>query len=485
MLRATCVRLRQQGPGSFTHAVINSRSAAAGCLFVALRGAERDGHDYVCDAINGGAGGVLVSREMSVPRGVTVLETPDTLRALQDLAGALRRQYSPRVIAVTGSAGKTTTKDMIAHVLRSRFDVLGSPGSHNNHLGVPLTLSSLEPAHSHAVIEIGTNNKGEIGKLATLAAPDVGVVTNVGYAHIGNFGTQEEIAIEKVSLFDRVPAGGACVINGDDALLSGMTEQALRGSGKRRVSVGFGAHNDVWVDSVKPRENGMSGVVRHAGGSADFSIAVLGRHFVYSALLAIAVGLENEIDVEAGAEALRSFVPPPGRSTLIRLRPDSVLLDDSHNASPDAVLAALSLLAELPGEIKVAVLGEMRELGAQSAELHALVGARAATVASHVVTVGPDGELIAAAAVRGGVQARNTWCVPSAGDALHRVRRILARGTDTSVVLVKGARFTHMERVSLGLRGRNIGCGLENCRLYINCSSCPQLELSSDRLDGC
>ncbi|MGH3826669.1 MAG: UDP-N-acetylmuramoyl-tripeptide--D-alanyl-D-alanine ligase [Pseudonocardiaceae bacterium] len=476
--------MRQQGPTSFTQAVINSGSAAEGCLFVALRGATRDGHDYVRAAIAGGAAGVLVSRDVDVPLGVTVIAVPDTVQAFQDLAGALRRQYGPRVVAITGSAGKTTTKDMVAHVLRSRFDVLASSGSHNNHLGVPLTLSSLEPAHSHAVVEIGANNKGEIAALAALAAPDISVVTNVGYAHIGNFGSQEDIAVEKVSIFDHVPVGGACVINGDDALLDAATERSLNGSGKRRVSVGFGAHNDVWVESVQPCEDGVSGVVRHAGESAEFFVGVRGRHFVYSALLAMAIGLENGISLESGAEALRSFVPPPGRSTLIRLRPGLVLLDDSHNASPDAVLAALTLLAELPGTVKVAVLGEMRELGQRSAQLHALIGARAAAVASHLVTVGPDGELMAAAAARGGLDARTTWCVPSAGDALRLVRRILAGTPGESAVLVKGARFTHMERVSLGLRGRTIGCELEDCRLYINCASCPQLAVGGATLEG-
>ncbi len=484
MLRATRAQVRQYGPNSFTQAVISSKSAEEGALFVALPGATRDGHDYVRDAIDGGAVGVLVSREVDVPPGVTVIEAPDTLQALHDLAGAVRRRYGPRIVAVTGSAGKTTTKDMVAHVLRSRFEVLRSSGSHNNHLGVPLTLSSLEHAHSHAVVEIGTNHRGEVGELAALVAPDVGVVTNVGYAHIGNFGGQEEIAREKVSLFDHVPLGGACVVNGDDALLGAMTERSLDGSGKRRVSVGFSAHNDVRVESIELRDNGMSGVVEHAGESAEFFVGIHGRHFVYSALLALAVGLENGISLEDGAESLRSFVPPPGRSTLIRLRLGLLVLDDSHNASPDAVLAALSLLAELPGKVKVAVLGEMRELGQWSAELHALVGARAASVASHLVTVGPDGELMTAAAVREGLDARTTWSVASAGDALRLVQRILADTTDESAVLVKGARFTHMERVSLGLCGRNIGCGLANCRLYINCSTCPQLEVGSARLDG-
>jgi UDP-N-acetylmuramoyl-tripeptide--D-alanyl-D-alanine ligase len=479
VLHATQARVTQQGPDSFTQVAISSKSADAGSLFVALPGETRDGHDYARDAIHGGATGVLVTRDVDVPLGVTVIETPDTLQALHDLARALRRKYNPRIVAVTGSAGKTTTKDMIAHVLQSKFDVLKSSGSHNNHLGVPLTLSSLTSTHSHAVIELGTNNKGEINNLATLVAPDVGVITNVGYAHIGNFGSKEEIAAEKVSLLGSIPPGGACIINGDDALLSATTEQFLTGTEKRCISVGFDAGNDVWVESIAQHDNGTSGVIRNGGNSAAFFLDVPGRHLVYAALFAIAVALENGIDLENSVEALKSFVPPPGRSTLIRLRPDLVILDDSHNASPDAVLAALSLLAELPGEVKIAVLGEMRELGRATAELHALVGARAAAVASHLLTVGAGGELMIAAAVASGLDVRNTRHVTSAKDALPLVQQILASTTDASAVLVKGARFTHMERVSLGLRGMKVGCGLEDCHLYINCSTCPQLETES------
>ncbi|MGH8602487.1 MAG: Mur ligase family protein [Gammaproteobacteria bacterium] len=335
--------------------------------------------------------------------------------------------------------------------------------------------------HSHAVVEVGTNNKGEIGKLAALIAPDTGIITNVGYAHIGNFGNQEEIATEKLSIFDHVPLGGACIINGDDALLSAMAERSLDGSGKRCISVGFGVRNDVWIESVELRKNGISGVVRsrYTGESEDFFLGILGRHFAYSALFAIVVGLENGIGLKNSVAALRSFVPPSGRSTLTRLRPDLAVLDDSHNASPDAVLAALTVLEELPGKVKVAVLGEMRELGQKTAELHALVGARVGAIASHLLTIGPGGELMIAAALNTGLNTSNAWSVSSARDALHLVRQILADTTDDSVVLMKGARFTHMERVSLGLRGVKVGCGLGHCRLYINCSACPQLEVDS------
>ena len=480
MLLIADTRVRQHGSTSFTRAVISSKNAERGSLFVALRGETRDGHDFVNEAVRRGASGVLVSQEVDVPPGVTVIETPDTPRALQGLAGVLRRKYNPKIVAITGSAGKTTTKDMVAHIIQSQYTVLKSAGSYNNHLGVPMTLSSLEDTHSHVVIEIGTNNKGEVDNLAELARPDVGIITNIGFAHIGNFGNQEEIAMEKVRLFAHVDEGGVCIFNGDDRRLRTVAQKYLNRCGKRHISVGFDANNDLCVELTKHDETGAVGVVRHQGGAEEFSIGVPGRHFVYLALLAIAAALENGIGVRSSVEALKSFSPPPGRSTLIRLRPDLIVIDDSYNASPDAVLAALSLLAELPGKTKIAVLGEMRELGQASEELHALVGARAAVVASHLLTVGPDGKLMASAALNSGLGPLNTWSVDSARDALYLIRQILARTTGESAVLVKGARFTHMERVILGLSGMAVECGLGNCKLYTNCSVCPQLEVHSD-----
>ncbi|MGH3687454.1 MAG: UDP-N-acetylmuramoyl-tripeptide--D-alanyl-D-alanine ligase [Pseudonocardiaceae bacterium] len=477
LLLAAGARVRQQGPTSFTRVVISGKGAERGSLFVALRGKTRDGHDFVTEAVRSGVSGVLVSREVDAPPGVTVVEVPDVLRVLQDLAMVLRHKYNPRIVAVTGSAGKTTTKDMIAHIMKSHYAVLKSAGSYNNHLGVPITLSALEGIHSHVVMEIGTNNKGEVDSLARLATPDVGIITNVGFAHIGNFGNQAEIAAEKVRLFAHVKPGGVCIFNGDDKRLRTVSQHYLDQCGKRGVSVGFDTSNDLFVELAKHDETGSSGVVRYRGNVEDFSIGIPGRHFVYLALLAVAAGLENGIGVRSSVEALKSFSPPSGRSTLTRLGPNLVVIDDSYNASPDAVLAALSLLSELPGKTKIAALGEMRELGQASEELHALVGARAASVSSHVVTVGRDGELMLRAALRSGLDPLNAWSVDSARDALHRIRQIVSGTTEESVVLVKGARLTHMERVALGLCGALVECGLGSCQLRINCSACPQLEV--------
>jgi UDP-N-acetylmuramoyl-tripeptide--D-alanyl-D-alanine ligase len=480
VLLATGARVRQHGSTSFTRAVISSKNAERGSLFVALRGETRDGHDFVNEAVRRGASGVLVSRAVDVPAGVTVIETPDAPRALLDLAGMLRRKYNPKIVAITGSAGKTTTKDMVAHIMQSQYTVLKSAGSYNNHLGVPMTFSSLEDIHSHVVVEIGTNNKGEIDNLARLTSPDIGIITNIGFAHIGNFGNQEKIAAEKVRLFAHVKTGGVCIFNGDDKRLRAVAQQYLKQCGKRCISVGFDTNSDLCAELAKHDETGTAGVVRYEGSAEKFSIGFPGRHFVHLALLAIAAALENGIDLRSSVEALKSFSPPSGRSTLTRLRSNVVVIDDSYNASPDAVLAALSLLAELPGKMKIAVLGEMRELGQASEELHALVGARAAAVASHLLTVGRDGKLMASAALNSGLEPCNMWSVDSARDALCQVRQILAGTADESVVLVKGARFTHMERVILGLNGVAVECGLGNCKLYTNCSVCPLLEVHGD-----
>jgi UDP-N-acetylmuramoyl-tripeptide--D-alanyl-D-alanine ligase len=477
LLLAAGARVRQYGPTRFTRAVISSKGAERGSLFVALRGGTRDGHDFVNEAAGRGASGVLVSQEVDAPPGVTVVETPDAPRALQDLAAALRRKYNPRVTAITGSAGKTTTKDMVAHIMQSHYSVLKSAGSYNNHLGVPLTFSALEGVHSHVVAELGTNNKGEIDNLARLTAPDVGIITNIGFAHIGNFGSQEEIAAEKVRLFAHVKPGGMCIFNGDDRRLRAVSQHYLNQCGKRHMSVGFDAGNDFCVELARHDETGSSGVVRYRGNAEEFSIGIPGRHFVYLALLAVAASLENGINVRSSVEALQSFSPPPGRATLTRLGPDLVVIDDSYNASPDAVLAALRLLAELPGQAKIAVLGEMRELGHASEELHALVGARAAAVSSHLLTVGRDGELMFKAALHSGFDPCNAWSFGSARDALRQIQQIISGTAGEVVILVKGARFAHMERVTLGLSGAAIGCGLGSCPLHINCSACPQLAM--------
>ncbi len=466
------------GPSTFEKAAINSKDVSGGDLFFALPGKSRDGHDFVPDAVRAGAGGVVVAREIpAVPAGVTVVRVPDTVEALQNLGAATRRRSTASVTAVTGSAGKTTTKSMVACVLGSRFGVLSSRASFNNHLGVPLTLLEIGPEHSHVVAEVGTNHRGEIDRLARLVEPDVGMVTNIGFAHIGNFRSREELADEKTDLLRRVRPGGLWVLNGDDELLLAAAGRIpSREDAAGVVRVGFGTGNDIRAADVHVDESGTTGKIVSGGGVTPFSLAVPGRHFVYAALFAIAVGQRYGIDVTDAVEALRGHVAPRGRATVLRLAPDLLVMDDSYNASPDSMLAALDLLGGMSAAVKIAVLGEMRELGDASARLHELIGERVPSTATHLVAVGPGCGALVARARREGFNPARIWQASSAQHAYTVTKEIVAGAEGSCAVLVKGSRFTHMERVRLGLSGTAVGCALDVCPLYINCSECPKLE---------
>jgi UDP-N-acetylmuramoyl-tripeptide--D-alanyl-D-alanine ligase len=460
------------GRTRFGAVTIDSRKASDGDLFFALTGA-RDGHDFALDAVRAGAAGVVVERDVAgLPEGLTVVRVPDTLAALQALSAAVRRRTPAAVVAVTGSAGKTTTKDMATLVLASRFSVHSSKESFNNHLGLPLTLLGARSDHTHVVAEIGTNHRGEIESLARLAGPDIGIVTNVGFAHVGNFRSRDELAQEKTDLLRCVRPGGTWLVNGDDEVLMGAVRRLPTG-GATVVTVGFGDGNTVRATDVRFDETGTTGVVVVGGQATPFTLPVIGRPFVYAALFALAVGHEYGIPLDAGAEALSKVTASRGRADVVRLPDGPVVVDDSYNASPDAMLAALDLLGEMRTTTRVAVLGEMRELGDLSEMLHRTVGEKAATVVTHLVVVGDDGTALLDGARRSGLPPQRTWHARSALDA-GRIVHDLA-GPDVAV-LVKGSRFTHMERVTLGLAGRRVACALTTCHLYINCETCPKLE---------
>jgi UDP-N-acetylmuramoyl-tripeptide--D-alanyl-D-alanine ligase len=470
-----------RGAEDFSQVVIDSREATVGGLFFALPGEGRDGHEFVLDAARRGAAGAVVARPVDgVPDGFTVVRVPDTMAALRDLGRSRRRASEAVVVAVTGSAGKTTTKNMITHVLGSRHPVLGSRGSFNNHLGVPLTLSAIEPEHEFAVAEIGTNGRGEIDALSALVEPDIGVITNVGFAHIGNFADQRELALEKTDLLRRVGPNGHWVLNGDDELLV-----ATAGAGSAALTrVGFHRDNDVRAVDVTVDERGSRGSIVVGGQPLPFTLEVAGRHFVRAALLAVAVARIAGYSAREAVDALAGFTAPAGRASLLRLGPELLVLDDSYNASPDATLAGLDLLGCLGAERRAAVIGEMRELGSESARLHRLVGEKAAEVATDLITVGPATAELRAAAVERGLDPGRVWEADSAREAFLSTKKVVENAAGTIAVLVKGARFTHMERVQLGLAGHLIGCGLDICHLYIHCSACPRLETGEPAVAG-
>lgn len=490
----------------FTRASVDTRDITGGELFFAVTGA-RDGHDFLAAAVAAGAAGVVISRDVPVPAGVVAVRVADTVDALQRVGAAVRRRSGAAVVAVTGSAGKTTAKTMIAQVLAGAFSVLANKASFNNHLGVPLNLTAIDPVHTHVVAEIGTNHRGEIAHLTALVEPDVAVLTNIGWAHIGNFTDQHELALEKTDILCGTRPGGVWVINGDDEMTAAVLPGLPGAETARIIRYGFGPSNDLRAVDVIVDEHGTHGTLHLTSGTGagigaageptarlEFSLAAAGRHFAYAAMLAVAVGSVYGIDPAAALAALAATAPPGGRATVHhvphRSGAELTVIDDSYNGSPDAMLSSLDLLASLPGATKVAVLGEMRELGRFSALMHQRVGTAAAANATHLVTVGDDAAALRAQAQLDGLPADRIHVASSALHA-HRLVEDIVRDAHRTpptgqrpdvgagvVVLTKGSRFRHMERVHLGLAGRNVACPRELCTLYINCNDCPHLEVA-------
>jgi len=444
---------------------VDSRTVEPGALFVALPGERTDGHRFVSDAFASGAPVALVSQ---IVDGVTTLDLAtgrlphaiappvavrvhDTLEALQTLARARRAAHpSLRVVGVTGSVGKTTTKEAIAAVLARRYEILKNEGNQNNEIGLPLTLMRLGPHHQRAVLEMGMYDLGEIAALCRIAAPDVGVVTNVGPVHLERLGSIERIAQAKGELLQALPPGGTAVLDGDDRRVAGMRVPA----GVRVVTYGLEAHND--VRAVRVQSRGLGGVLLRvavravpgegSSGECDLRLRTLGAHSSMSALAAVAVGLMEGLawdDIQEGLEEQGwgvRLLPKHGRH-------GGILLDDSYNASPVSALAALQVLGEMRGR-RVAVLGDMLELGDYEEEGHRVVGRRCAEVTDVLVTVGACARTIAEEAQRAGLDAGAVWSVSDADEALALLGGLLGEG---DVVLVKGSRSVGLEKVVAAL----------------------------------
>ncbi len=441
---------------------IDSRQATAESLFVALKGERTDGHAYVANAFSAGASLALVERPIagyamldatrqSAPEPLspplTVL-VPNTLAALQRIAHG-RRAARPdlRVAAVTGSVGKTTTKEIVAAVLARRYRVLKSAGNLNNEIGLPLTLLSLEAEHQCAVLEMGMYDLGEIAALCRIAEPQIGVVTNVGPTHLERLGTIERIAQAKAELAQSLPDDGVAVLNGDDARVRAMQRQTRA----RVVTYGLFDDNTVYADDIVAEGLDGAHFTARVNLSAGFAVEavspplrlrMLGQHAIWAALPAIAVGLVEGLSWDEIARGLWEA----GQG--LRLMPKRglggvVLLDDCYNASPASNAAALDVLAQLPGR-HVAVLGDMYELGAMEAEGHRQVGRACAKAADVLVTVGERARLIAEGAREGGLAAGVIHSVADNASAIALLRELCAPG---DAVLIKGSRGMAMEAI--------------------------------------
>jgi len=424
-----------------TGATLDTRALVPGMLFVPLPGSRADGHAFLDEAFARGAGAALCTRSVhpriaDLPLGPLVL-VDDVTAALQRLATKVRDRWRGWAVAVTGSAGKTTTKELVSAALATAGPVLRTQGNLNNHWGLPLTLMGLSPEHHAAVLEMGMNHAGEIAALAAIGHPNACVVTNAGSAHLENLGSLEAIAREKASLAFALRKGEPAFVGADSPLLL----KSVQGAPARVIPYGFS--RAAAVRPTRVEDLGPDGSRFAVAGFPPVHLKLIGLHQVANALAAIAVAKERRLDPEAVVRALEAYRPLKGRME-VQHAAGATLIVDHYNANPDSMRAALATLAAWPGaKRRIAVLGDMRELGQTAARLHAEVGE--AVRAAELWVVGEHAADYAAGAARAGVEARR---FPDKSAVAAALREQLAPGT---VVLLKASRGAALEDVLAGL----------------------------------
>jgi UDP-N-acetylmuramoyl-tripeptide--D-alanyl-D-alanine ligase len=418
---------------------IDSRTVQPGELFFAVKGEHMDGHDFVSQALEKGASAAVIradqrSRYSSKTGLITV---DDTLVALQLLASAVRRLWGKPLIGVTGSTGKTTTKEAIAHVLSTRFRVLKSEGNFNNHFGLPLMLLKLEPEHDFAVIEMGMSHAGEIAALAKIAQPEIGVVTNVAPVHLEFFDSVASIARAKYELIEALPAGGTAILNGDDEYVSQFGRD-FRGN---VVLYGLRASADVRAENIEPQgSEGSTFDVLVDGCREKAVLRLVGTHNVYNALAAVAAGLNRGLSPSGAVGALATLAPADKRGQVVKLG-NITVINDCYNCNPKALEAMVDALAGMPAKRRIVVAGEMLELGPTGDDLHRQAGQHiAGKKIDLLLGVQGQAQQMVEAAIRAGMRAEFVSTPEEAGEWLARETR------DGDVVLLKASRGVKLER---------------------------------------
>lgn len=429
----------------FAGVCTDTRTLTPGSLFIALRGERFDAHDYLGAAVKAGATGLVVEAAPAEDLDVVVIVVPDSLLALQALAHAIRRASAARVIAITGSAGKTTTKEVTAALLAlGGFDVFRNAGNLNNHIGLPLSLTRLTAGFDLAVVELGMNHVGEIRTLVAIAEPDVRVWTNVGDAHLGHFGSREAVADAKAEILEGADANTLLIVNADDPLVRVRTE------GFVGRTVTFGESPDADVRATQVVDRGFDGVDAHVTtrhGETDVSLPLPGRIHLSNVLAAVAVATELGVALDVIAPGLATLRPVARRGASVVLPTGVRVVDDSYNASPAAVDATLDALRRTPVRgRRVAVIGEMLELGSASAALHEACGRAAARAGVDVLIVigGAVADALADAAVLAGLEPGRVHRFADSATAAAAVDQLVMAG---DVVLVKGSRGTRTDLV--------------------------------------
>jgi UDP-N-acetylmuramoyl-tripeptide--D-alanyl-D-alanine ligase len=420
----------------------NSKDIQPGGMYVAIRGETHDGHKFIADATAHGAVTAMVERIPSdAPRDLHYIVVPDTRRAFGNLAAAVRWTLRSKVIDVAGSNGKTSTKKLIDHVLRSKLTGLSSPKSFNNDIGVPLTMLQANPADDFLVLEIGTNHHGEIHRLAEITRPDIAVITSIGAEHLEHLGDLAGVRRENAEILAGLKPTGTLIVNGDDVdFLAAVADFP-----GRRITFGFSPHNDLFATEIRCTADGVH--FRLSDTGANIFVPLLGRHTASNALAAVLVGREMGL---CDWDLITSLATAHGadmRLELTRVGNDITLINDAYNANPTSMRAGLQTLVDLPAAgRRVAILGDMLELGPVSEKYHQEVGQLAADAKLDLlICVGPQSKLMGDVAGRAGLSVKH---YPSAADAAKEVPSLLRRG---DLTLLKASRGIHLEQVAAAL----------------------------------
>ena len=436
---------------------IDSRSIAPNDLFVAIVGDVHDGHTFISDVVEQGTAGLLVNTEKARDLPISAWQTQniacvavgDTTRALGDLAAFHRARADVALIAITGSNGKTTTRQMTAAVVARKFNTLSTIGNYNNLIGVPLTLLRLAPGHRWAVVELGTNRPGEIARLAQISSPDIGVITNIGPAHLEGLGSLDGVMHEKGQLLDHLKAKGKAVLNADDRRVSKIAAETDR-TKKEVLFFGLSEKADIRATAVNEKANGISFTLDLPQESLAVDLKVAGQFMVTNALAAAAVGHLLGVSPAEIKVGLETFEPVWGRMNILQTASGIHVIDDTYNANPDSMKAAISTLKSLRANNRSGfVAGDMLELGAQAESLHRQVGAWAATADINKLWItGEYADAVATGAKDAGMKSENIF-IGSQEKILDNLKNSLKPG---DWVLVKGSRGARMDNIVKGIK---------------------------------
>jgi len=441
--------LRGSRDVSFSGVSTDSRTVEKGQLFFALRGETFDGHDFVQEAVKKGAVAVVVNQDWTIDlpahTRASIIRVPDTLKALGDLAGRWRRRFDARVAAITGSGGKTTTKEMLYAILSLEGLTLKNEGNFNNLIGLPLSLFLLDKSHRYAVLEMGMNRPGEIGRLTEIADPDIGLITNVGHAHIEGVGSIEGVAKAKVELLDKMAPRALAILNGDDRILM----QAAAAFRKKPITFGQGLENTVRAEKIRNLgREGFSFDIHHKGKPFSVKLRVPGFHNVSDALAAAAIALSLNLSRDQIQEGLSRFEGIKGRFKVVPLPDGSILIDDTYNSNPSSLRLALkSIKALAPQGRRVIVgLGEMLELGDETETGHVEAGEMVAdTGADWFVALGEHASKMIRGAVDKGFPRRRAIRAKDYKEMGSKILEIMKPG---DLVFLKASRRMGLERVA-------------------------------------